>query len=776
MNRLRRLPAFALLASAALFSAITLLRTDWRSAIATSPLELIPASDTSRELAAVRQLAGDAQARAMLALVDSPSGRAAEAAEAARKALVSDPATPGIACVNPHDMTSRRETGVKLFESRFALLFPRGLAAARAGLAAQGRPATPDELAEHAASRLDAFMKTDAAFAFEKLLPADPLLLIPDATAPLLKEAGGKPAPGRAMLWIDTGRPPLAREGQTPVFEAISRAEAAMRARVPDAILRYTGVNAFAAASEQGIRGELSLLNGVALAGVALVCAALLRRVAILPHVAIVTALSAAVAWSATLVAFGRIHVFAIALGALLSGICVDYTLYVLLHEGADGRPASFARLRPLLRPLLAAGLTAVAGFAFLALSPLPAIRQTGVFITSGVFAALVLSVAYGSLVRFRHAGDRAPPTGGKRSAARAGVRRALPWALAALVAGTPFVRWNDTLHDLEYPLPTLRATDREIRGAFGESSRAPWLVSGKTCGESLSRLRAFTERTEKISGGKLTVRGPLGILATPEEHREASAFVRAEGVAYAEALKKALVRHGYEAADFAPFFAAWEKLKDGLPDHESSAQNFLAALTGPESMLVSLKGDNRLLVCWTDAGAPPPEPPAELGAFPLNRLESLNRTLGAYRENMLALTLAGFAFTVLANLAALRRADVLRDFAAPAAVALAAAGAAGWCGAPLTMFHLAGAFLALCSSLNYSVFAREARRAGAPFPKAVTLAWATSATSFGALCFSAIPALFALGATVVSIITGTYLLVRFAPPPPPASPLLPRP
>lgn len=761
---LRRLPAVALLASAALFSAFTLARTDWRAAIATSPLELIPASDSSRELAAVRQLAGDTQSRAMLALVESPSGRAAEAADAARRALTGDVAVPGIACVNPHDMTSRRDTGAALFESRFPLLLPRSLANARAELAAQGKPATPEALAEHAVNRLDAFMKTDAAFAFEKLLPADPLLLLPDATAPLLREAGGKPSPERALLWIDTGRPPLSAEGRQPVFEALARAESAMRAHVPDATLRHTGVNAFAAASEQGIRSELSLLNGVALAGVALVCAALLRRVAILPHVALVTALALATAWSVSLLACGRIHVFAIALGALLSGICVDYTLYVLLHDGADGRPASFARLRPLMRPLLAAGLTAVAGFAFLMLSPLPAIRQTGVFISAGVFAALALSLAYGSLVRFRHAGERPAAPADAETAKPSRWRRALPWALAPLVAGVPFVRWNDTLRDLEYPLPQLRAADREIRGAFGESSRALWIVSGKTCGEAVSRLRAFTAHTEKSSGGARTVRGPLSILATIGEHRAADAFVRADGDAFATALKAGLARHGYDAADFAPFFTAWEKLAGGLPDHEAATESFLRALTGPEAMLVSLKGDNRLLVCWTDAGAPPPEPPAELGAFPLNRLESLNRTLAHYRENMLSLVLAGFAFTVLANLAAFRRLDVLRDFAMPAAVTLAAAGAAGWAGTPLTMFHLAGAFLALCCSLNYSVFAREARRAGAPFPKAVTLAWATSLTSFGALCFSAIPAVFSLGATVATIITGTYLLVRFAP------------
>ena len=82
--------AAGLLAVAALFAGVTLARTDWKNALATSPLELIPGSDRSAEFAAVRQLAGDAHARVMLAEVTSPSGRAAEAAAVAAETLTHD--------------------------------------------------------------------------------------------------------------------------------------------------------------------------------------------------------------------------------------------------------------------------------------------------------------------------------------------------------------------------------------------------------------------------------------------------------------------------------------------------------------------------------------------------------------------------------------------------------------------------------------------------------------------------------------------------------------
>ena len=648
-----------------------------------------------------------------------------------------------------------------LFDDRFTLLFPKWLARLRSEPG--GKAATPEALAESAVGRLDAFMKTDLAFAFEKMLPADPLLLLPEATAPLMKEAGPKPDATRSPLWIDTLRPPLSHEGQRPVFAALARATAAMRARVPDAAMRYTGVNAFAAASERGIRREMEWLNPAALLAVALVCAARLRSLAILPHIAPVTLLSLATSWAVTLLVFGRIHVFAVALGALLSGVCVDFTLYVMLHDGDDGRPASYDRLHPVLRPLFTGGLVAVTGFAFLTLSPRPAIRQTGVFAATGILAALILSVAYGSLARFRL--RKAVTTGDARPSVAPRfpvLRRAAPWLLIPLIAGSPFIRWRDTLHDLEYPLPALKALDREIRGDFGETGRSVWLVSGSSVGDAISRLGDFDAGVRTATGGKSGARGPLMMLASPAEYAAADRFVRDEGGAFATAFAAALKRHDYAPEDFKGFFDAWAGFPGGLPDYGATTERFLGALTGPESLLVSRNGDRRLLVCWTDAGLKLPEPPADSGVMPMSRLESLDRTLGRYRENMLVLTLAGFATTMLLSLAIRRRVAALTDFITPVAVTLAVAGAAGWARLPLSMFHLAGAFLALCCSLNYAVFAAAARRENRPFPVAVTLAWMTGTLSFGALCFCHIPAVFALGATVATILTATYAAVRF--------------
>ena len=92
-----------------------------------------------------------------------------------------------------------------------------------------------------------------------------------------------------------------------------------------------------------------------------------------------------------------------------------------------------------------------------------------------------VLSQAWGVLA------NRVKP-GDSPRAARPARRTPPAWVTVALMAGLPFIHWNDSLKDLEYPLPELRARDKEIRGAFGESSRR---VPRLPRWSSLWRLRA---------------------------------------------------------------------------------------------------------------------------------------------------------------------------------------------------------------------------------------------------------------------------------------------
>lgn len=81
-----------------------------------------------------------------------------------------------------------------------------------------------------------------------------------------------------------------------------------------------------------------------------------------------------------------------------------------------------------------------------------------------------------------------------------------------------------------------------------------------------------------------------------------------------------------------------------------------------------------------------------------------------------------------------------------------------------MNMFHLLGAFLAVCLTYDYAIFSvpKDARREAPPI--SVRLAALTTAASFGVLATSAIPAVRALGLTVALVVIAALLTLEVAP------------
>lgn len=764
MKDLPRRPAFWALVAIAVTTGAYLAGIDWEKRLAISPLELIPEDDASREVALIRSLTDREQSRVNLAVIDTHDGRAGEAARAFTGALSGEPAIAETRILG--DAKSQQSTGKALFEARMPLLFPERFAEANTRLSSAGREVTPESLAALMADDLDAFLRSDAAYAFEALVPKDPLLLIPRATARLAKDAV-KNTPDRRRVWVRIHGSPLKHEGQQPVFDAMARAESAMRTTVPGAALTYTGVNRFAAASEAGIKSEVAWLNGLAVLTVGLAAYFFLRRVSILLHITAVCWLSLGVAWAVTLPLFGRIHVLAVVMGSLLCGVAVDYTLHVLLHDDAAPGPASFARLKPVLRPLLTGGFIAAGSFAVLLLSPLPAIRQLGGYSTAGILGSLVVALLYGSIFRFKK--PDAVKKRETRNAERAATRFRAPsllWLLP-LVAGAGFIRWDDNLRQMEYPLPEMRSRDAAVREAFGEAGKSVRITTADTYAGTRDRIAVADRFFREKTAGRAGLIGPVMLLPDSESAASAARFAHTHGAAFAAAFLAELNRRDYDAEAFAPFAVAWKQYAGEAPSpaaHEAALAAFCEKLEGPEAMLCSKGGGVVRMLTWTDASAPTPEPPAESGTFSLNQLESMNRVFTIYRTGMLHLVLAGFTAIFAIYLLANRTWESARVLAVPVMSVGIVAGAAGWAGLPLNMFHMLGGFLALCDAFNYALFAWESRREGRPVPVSVRISWATSAGAFGVLGLSSIIALRSLGLTVLAISGVTMVLIHLYP------------
>ena len=85
---------------------------------------------------------------------------------------------------------------------------------------------------------------------------------------------------------------------------------------------------------------------------------------------------------------FGEIHILTLVFGATLLGICVDYVFHMLCAT-ATGLSGSQAKAK-LFQPLSLSLLTTCIGYAVMAFSPMPGLRQMAVFCITGLFAAYV--------------------------------------------------------------------------------------------------------------------------------------------------------------------------------------------------------------------------------------------------------------------------------------------------------------------------------------------------------------------------------------------------
>ncbi len=170
--------------------------------------------------------------------------------------------------------------------------------------------------------------------------------------------------------------------------------------------------------------------------------------------------------------------------------------------------------------------------------------------------------------------------------------------------------------------------------------------------------------------------------------------------------------------------------------------------------------------------GAPAAAPPPGTQTVTASQVQSLNRIFARYRQSALWLSLTGLAIVGAGVFLTYGLRDGLRIFAIPCGACLGLFGLFGWLGEPLNLFHLLGAFLGVCLTHNYSIFsATSAYRRERP-PVSVRLSALTAAASFGALSFSGIPVVHALGETVALMVLAALLTIEFehfAPLAPPA-------
>jgi len=765
----RRLLGWGGLGLAALLGVAWLARLDYPRKISTDVLDLIPAGERAPELALVRQLAAEAEARVMLFVLTDPRGAPAplEAGRQFSAALVDSRAfTEAMPLA---DATNREAIGRVLFEHRFTLLFPPWLREREAAfLATRGETAAFGPwLAADTAARLGRFLEDPAAIAWQDVVPADPLLLLPGTLNRLksgLAFLQPEPAAGSPLLvWGRIAASPLSEAGQAPVFSAIAQAAAATRARFPGLAVADTGINRFAAASRARIEREMTWLNTLSFVAVLGIALAFIRGAHRGLHLVPVVLLSILGAWVTVTVAFERLHILVFVVGSLLTGVAIDYGFYLYMQRPAYPGEDYWGKVRRLMKPLLASCFTTVAGFALLLASDLPFIRQLGAFVGAGLLCALVAAVGYFSTVggdclearEFRGGRALAEPT-------RRKLRRGLLGAWLLAVPGLFLVTWKDDVRELEIPSPALRREDARIRALAGEvPGRTVFLTHGDSVAEARASLEQFHAWLGTAGGGGTEFTSLGALVPTSADYERARAFAR-EQPRFPAALGAALAGAGFEAEAFAPFSEAYRHFAAGAggQDVAPAVRALHDALGGPASALLHIGRPFTWFVTIASR-APAASPPAGLRTVSANQLQSLNQVFRRYRQSALRLSATGLAIVGLGVFLTYGWRDGLRIFAIPCGACLGIFGLFGWLGQPLNLFHLLGAFLGVCLTHNYSIFSATSAFRREPPPASVRLSALTTAASFAVLALSGIPVVRALGLTVATMVLAALLVIE---------------
>ncbi len=769
-----------ILLGGAVAAAVWLGRLSLDRRISTDVLDLVPSDERSPELALVRNLEGQEQARVLLLALrvpakagEAPEARGARGDRAALELAAALRSNPAIAQAVPlSDAKPREALAAAIYSQRFDFLLPAWLARREHEYEVSGAAGTWSAwLAERTAADLEAYLSRPEAMSTQEILPSDPLLLVPGLIGKIsgLSESGlGAGRSGEfALVWARTRDSPLSEAGQGPVFAAVDAALARVQATEPEAELRWTGIARLAAASRKRIEQELSTLNLLSLACVFVIVAACIRQFYRALNLLPVVLGSLLGAWVATLSAWRHVHVLVFVVGSLLAGVAVDYGFYLCLQPRRRSDEPYLERASRLLRPLLASALTTVIGFSFLLWSELPLIRQLGVFVSAGLICALGTALLWfaqvdNSFIETRAFVHRRPPDSGK--GVRKGARLILAAGAAVALLGPWRLHWRDDIRELQIPTPQLQANDNAVRGLFGQTdSRSVYLTLGATPAQARASLETFLAWHEREFPKARTA--SLGYaLPTEQEWSQLPRRLGALG-GFDVDLRAALGRHGFEPEGFEPFFAAWKEFRRAgpRPTYDGLVGRLDAAIVGPLSSLLQVgKG-----MSWFATLSEHPEgaePPADTNTVSDSQLENLNRLFSRYRVSALRLSAVGLAFVRASVfvLYGLRRG--IRIFSIPAGACLFAFGLFGLVGVTLNLFNLLGAFLGVCLSHNYAIFSAESQGRGEEPPPSIRMSAAATASSFGVLSLSRIPVVAALGATVAVIVLAALAITELAP------------
>ena len=616
-------------------------------------------------------------------------------------------------------------------------------------------------LAQKIVDDLNQFLEAPDSVYYYDFIESDPLLLVPGAIAAL---RAGTPhntsASGTIRMIIETAHSPFEAAGQTPVFEVIENARQTCFA--PDSVnMEYTGIHRFAHQSKTRIKGEVMRLNLLSLSGVILVALLMLRNLKVIAHLAFLAIFSLAAAFSVTLLSFDRVHVLALVIGSILTGIAIDYGIHIFGHTRSGPEKSYLAALRTIRAPLLTSCLSSAGGFFILLFSELPAIRQIGLFVAVGLIVSAIASVFYFSL--FHAAGSTHVMRLAEKKYAAPRIQRiwiTLSAAIAAMML-LPTITWEDDIRGLDITDPQLLETDQRIRNQFTLFPNSTIFLSlGATPSEALEKAYRFNQQLTPAQ--RATSFNLAQWLAPQSSLTTVRAFVT-QYPDFTQLLLEAFRQNGFDTGELVipPLDTPqdWDALAEDYPE---TLDAFLRGL--PAQLAFLLNADQELAWATTLADADAFNATQlnldTADAILLEQLQSLNQAFAHYRKSLTSIAVIGFLAIAVGVLISYSLKTGIRILLTPIAACVFSFALQACFNAHFNLFHLIGGFLGFCLAVDYALFASKTQRP----PNSVRLSAMTTLVSFGVLASSPIPFASALGWTVGLTVLGAWVILETKP------------
>ena len=501
-----------------------------------------------------------------------------------------------------------------------------------------------------------------------------------------------------------------------PVLTVNTDELAAFKERLDAALatVRRDGVSAVAcgvpihtAVTAARCKRQVGWLSAISFVFILLLSVFAFRSVRWIPLLAFSLVVSALAGTLALIFFFGAFHLMTLVFGTSVLGLVIDYSFHWLLQ-----RPGHRATVT---RSLLVSFLTTEVSLLPLAFSSLPVLRQSAVFLGTGLAAALAVVFCFYPAPR-----PAEPDDGPKRFwlVSRGWSGPLVLFVLGVLVVlGLARLDFGTTPQALYRPPDELASAERFLveRGGAAESEHGTLVISGGTFEERLK-----TEESLNLPDGTPHLSAALPSLA---KRRAAAADVRR---LYAEQGAAQMKRLGLAAVVPPPEPVSWDATR--LPSvltRTFLAKDALVVPSAPRTALRAARSEPTISF-W--------QPRRQLAAM----LTDLSHE---------ALTRLGLTLALLIGLLALLYRRAAFAVLAPTLVALAVVGAVlGWRGEPVNLFHLLAAFLLVGMGLDYAVFLREG---GDAVLKPALCSLATSLIGFGSLAFVTFPVVQAFGCTL---------------------------